>query len=150
MYNCCNDNILDDYVTRRLAEHIRDNLNATNPIPNTIIVNGIRNYDAFNIPIQDYPLLKVSRLRTNHRISDKVISTIAVDFLVALPELDILAGYVKWLDFKTNELLAFVVHELDIHIDKSSRNSDYRITLTELQPVILRILRITFNITEGN
>lgn len=150
MTHNCNDNILDDYTTRRLAEYIRDNLNIANPILNTIIVNSIRNYDAFNIPIQDYPLLKVSRLRTNHRISDKVISTIAVDYLLALPDLDKLAGYVKWIDFKTNELLSFVVHELDIHVDKQSRNSDYRITLTELQPVILRVLRITFNITEGN
>jgi len=145
-----NNNILDDCITRTIGEYIKDNLNVANPIANTIIINSIRNYDAFNVPVQDYPLLKVSRIRSSHITNDRVTSNIALDFCVLLADLEKIAAYTKWIDFRTNELLAYIVHERNIFVHKGSRNSDYRITMVELQPVILRILRITFNIHEGN
>lgn len=141
--------ITDDKVTRVIGEYLRDKLNELNDIPNTILIRSIVNYDKFNVPIIDLPLLKVSRIRSSHLKSDRLISTIAVDYHVIANDLDRVASFTKYLSDNINKYIGYIKEDKNIYVDKSSRNTDYRVTMIELQPVILRLLRITFNITEG-
>lgn len=148
--SCCEQDILEDKILTELVTYIKDELNRNNPIENTTIVKSTRNYDAFNVPIQDFPLLKIYRQRTQYLNNNKRISNLQLQYGLVIPDQEKLLPYLNWVDNQINKALSQTVWRIDIIIDKNNKNCDYRVLMNELGIPIYSFLRFNFNITEGN
>ena len=148
--DCCEQDILEDKVLTKIVTFIKEELNRNNPIDNTIVVKSTRNYDAFNVPIQDFPLLKIYRQRTNYLNNNKRISSIQLQYGLVLPDQERLVPYLNWVDNQINKILSQSIWRIDVFIDKNSKNCDYRVLINELGIPVYSFLRFNFNIVEGN
>lgn len=150
MNNYCEQNILEDKILTKIVTFIKEDLNRNNPIENTIIVKSTRNYDAFNIPVQDFPLLKIYRQRTQYINNNKRLSSLQLQYGLVLPDQEKLVPYLNWVDNQINKILSQSIWRINVFIDKNNKSCDYRVLLNELGIPIYSFLRFNFNITEGN
>ncbi len=147
---CCEKDILIDKNLLKIAEYLRDELNRINPIKNTIIVKSIRNYDAFNVPVQDFPLLKVYRQRSSYLPNNKRVSSIQLQYGLVIPDQEMLLPYLNWIDHNINRILSQATYRINIFIQPTSKSCDYRVLLSELGIPVYSFLRFNFTITEGD
>ncbi|GAA6622894.1 hypothetical protein [Scytonema sp. NUACC26] len=141
--------IYNDCTTDCIVKYLKDELNRRNPIPNTLIVNTTRNFDDYNVPTQDYPVLKVYRVRSQYMPSNKRKSTLQLQYGLALPEQYGLLPYLNWVDININKILSFAIHDINIFIEPMSKACEYRTLTTELGIPVYSFLRFSFNTTEG-
>ena len=74
--------INEDYLTGHIANYLKRELNrrANEEGLNVSIINSYRLYDAFNVPVQDFPLIKVFRTSSQYSVSNKRVSSIQVHY----------------------------------------------------------------------
>jgi hypothetical protein len=140
----------------KLAVFLRDYINTkyneareVNPeLPEGTIIRNIRNYDAVNIPLSDFPLLKVYRLRdTFKRASFTTDPTdAAITFSVAYPDLDRLPDLLYWMGRQLNMALHSYAKR-DLHLlpppqDNRDYVVEYLLTANEQMQVVYPFLRI--------
>lgn len=143
--------INEDYLTGHLANYLRDELNRRGyseglTVP---IINSYRLYDAFNVPVQDYPLIKVFRTSSQYTASNKRISSLQIHYGLVMPNLEELLPYLNWVDYNINEVLSFALHDINVFIEPTSKRCEYRTLMNELGIPIYSFLRFSFNVTEG-
>jgi hypothetical protein len=146
----CEQNILIDKNLEYIVKFLKEELNRINPIPNTIIVKSTRCYDAFNVPFQDFPLLKIYRQRSSYMPSNKRISSLQIQYGLVLPDQERLLPYLNWVDHNINRILSQSLWRINTFIVNSSKNCDYRVLLNELGIPVYSFLRFNLSITEGD
>lgn len=146
----CRQDIIEDKILTKIVEYLKDELNRNNPIENTVIVNSTRNYDAFNVPITDFPLLKIYRQRSQYLNNNKRISNLQLQYGLVLPDQEKLMPYLNWIDNQLNLALSQTTWRIDIIIDRNNKSCDYRTLLNELGIPVYSFLRFNFSIIEGN
>ena len=140
----------------KLAVFLRDYINTkynearevNTELPEGTIIRNIRNYDAVNIPLSDFPLLKVYRLRdTFKRASFTTDPTdAAITFSVAYPDLDRLPDLLYWMGRQLNMALHSYAKR-DLHLlpppqDNRDYVVEYLLTANEQMQVVYPFLRI--------
>lgn len=142
--------IINDTTLDIIINYLKNYLNSANPIEySQPIVKSTRNYDAFNIPVQDFPLLKIYRLKSNYRASNLRISQIQLQYGLILPDLEFLLPRLNWIDFKISEALTYSRELINIFIQPGSKSCDYRTLINEIGTPVYSFLRFNFVINEG-
>lgn len=91
------DSPLVDTFCRSLAQFVRDRLNEMYTA--RTIVSTVRDYDDYDVPIHEYPLLKVFRTGGYGTIGDSVnTSRIRLSYLIKWADHPELPGLWHWLD----------------------------------------------------
>ena len=140
----------------KLAVFLRDFINAeynkardNNPnLPEGTIIRNIRNYDAVNVPLSDFPLLKVYRLRDRFARASYVTdpTDAAITFSVAYPDLDRLPDLLYWMGRKLNRgLHSYAKQDLQLlppPQDNRDYTVEYLLTANEQMQVVYPFLRI--------
>lgn len=104
---------LANYLYSFLTEQFDKEKEVSNgEIPqDTIIVRSIRNYDAFNVPLSEFPVLKVYKNRDIYRKGTFFrTSQGAITYSVSYPQLEVLPNLLDWVSYQINAGL--------IHYDK--------------------------------
>jgi hypothetical protein len=105
---------------RYLSLYLKDYLNSEyaqarleNPsLPDALIVRTAKEYDAINIPLSEFPLLKVYRGRDSYRKGTTIKDVSAtLTYSLSYPELDVLPDLLTWVSEKLN--YAFMAFQRD-------------------------------------
>lgn len=139
-----------DRTCTHLAEYLRDWLNAKHP--QELIVKSVRAYDAFNVPYQEYPLLKVYRMSKEGTINrnTKTRSQIAISYILVLPDLEQLTPVLNWVGDQIMDALAAyrIDHEGCSPKIEPSLRIDFRTMLNELTQRVHPFLRVSLSLEE--
>lgn len=148
-------NIYVDEPMHRLAIHIKDWVNTAflKAYPTAEgaiaqgVVNGIRTYDAYNVPFSEYPLLKVFRMFEDGSLDDeKDTVTGIITFGLVHPELEGLQPLLVWVKKQIAKALRCwrIEHRACPPVIASPRyRVEYRTMLNELSLKVHSFLRIT-------
>lgn len=150
----------------KLASFLRDFINreyvkarTLNPeLQEGLIVRNIRNYDAVNVPLSEFPLLKVYRLRDTFKRATETTdpTNAAITFSVAYPDLDKLPDLLYWVGKKINLALhSYSKSNLYLLPPPQDRNGDYTVeyllTANEQLQVVYPFLRVAIQFKDmGN
>lgn len=143
-----------DKVLREIAKHLADGLNYAfiNLCPGEIAVRDVVDYDAVNIDLSRFPLLKVYRQTDSFSESTKGRNTdCVVAYCIAFPDQDKLPGLMQWVSIAINKLLERYVinHEhCQSNVINEARKAEYRIMVNEVATPVYAFLRINFKIIE--
>lgn len=79
-------NLIVDSVTDTIAKHLKKNLNCFAEENYSFkLVNGIRNFNDPNVPVNEYPVLKVWRVEDSfQKDSQRILSTLQVQYGVVI------------------------------------------------------------------
>ena len=125
-----------DTLTTKVAKYITDALNSYLERYNKLYpaekkwdkaVVGYRDYDAFDVPLSDFPLIKVYRVADSFRKGSKKSATILrISYCLAYPQLEELSSLMQWAAKVINEVLLDVENELNLEIVPEGGNrADY-------------------------
>ncbi len=135
-----------DVVVYDLASYLTKYLNES--YPEKIVVRSFREFDDINVPISDFPLLKVYRTLDNYRRGTTYsVSTAVITYSLSFPDVRELPGILKWVADSINYLL--LQYELDTRrclplSNKYGYRAEYRLMSSELTRDVYPYLR--FNI----
>lgn len=145
-----------------LAHFLKDELNGAYAIlrgikpslPEGLVVRSVRNYDAVNIPLSEFPLLKV------YRTSDvffpgttKCRTSGAITYSLSYPQLDALPDLLYWVSKILNySLLKYSrTHKAAVPSNNiTPYRTDYLLTVNEQQQVAYPFLRMGFEFLDTN
>jgi hypothetical protein len=143
--------IFQDETTTKIGMFLMNNLNAANPVPNSLIVASFRIADTPNIPISDYPLLIVKRMNNRPSASNKGRYNIVCDFFVTIPNVDGIPPFVNWLEKRVTEITSVMRMMIDVHIDLGSRSSDFKLNMFDFgNYVVYKCFRYSFQVVDGS
>lgn len=140
---------------RKLACYLRDFINQKykakqikNPeLPEGLIIRNIRNYDAVNVPLSEFPLLKVYRLRDKFKRASETTdpTDAAITYSVAYPDLDKLPDLLYWIGKQVNLGLHSYQRTENNLLPPAQNNRDYTVeyllTANEQLQVVYPFLR---------
>lgn len=149
-FTTCQQDILQDITCNKIAEYLKYKLNAANPLEGLVIVNSTRSYDAFSVPVQDFPLLKVYRNSTQYRPSQVRQSRLTAQYGLILPDQERLLPLLNWVDDQISRALSYIKQDINVFVDQASKSCDYRTLSNELGTPVYSFLRFNFVVTEGN
>jgi hypothetical protein len=141
---------------RKLSEYLRDYINQKykekqekNPsLPSGLIVRNTRNYDAVNVPLSEFPLLKVYRLRDKFKRAGTTTdpTDAAITYSVAYPDLDKLPDLLYWIGKQINLGLHSYQRSNNDLLPPAQDNRDYTVeyllTANEQSQVVFPFLRV--------
>lgn len=141
------DNPLEDQSCKEIAEFLKRHLNEA--YTDRVVVQGTRYYDAFNVPYNEFPLLKVYRLSDQWERNENVRESQGViSYSLVLPDQETLAPIMAWVSRHINELL--IAHRLvcggaspDVMPHQGYR-AEYRVMMNEITNKVHSFLRFTF------
>jgi hypothetical protein len=142
--------LYQDVVCHKIAQYLQTQLNlrAKEEDPNLVVVNGIRSYDAFNVPLHEYPLLKVFRTGDSY-FQAKTLrsSTLIARWCLVMPEQDTLQPLCNWVSWNINELLLDSNLNIcpTIFISDNAKRGEYRTLVNETGQVVYSFLNFYFN-----
>ena len=120
---------------RKLACYLRDYINeqyrkaqeANESLPEGLIVRNVRNYDAVNIPLSEFPVLKVYRLRDRFKRASETTdpTDAAITFSVSYPDLDVLPDLLYWMGRQINLALHSYARREKSLLPPPQDNRDY-------------------------
>ena len=145
----------EDEYCRKLAAFLRDFINekyaeerVSKPaLPQGVIVRNIRNYDAVGVPLSEFPLLKVYRLRDRFKRASETtdFTDAAITYSVAYPDLDKLPDLLYWMGRQINLGLHSYQRRNKSLLPPAQENRDYTIeyllTANEQNQVVFPFLR---------
>lgn len=146
----------EDEYCRKLACFLRDYINekyretqeANTNLPEGLIVRNIRNYDAVNVPLSEFPLLKVYRLRDRFKRASETTdpTDAAITYSVAYPDLDKLPDLLYWVGRQINLGLHSYQRRDKNLLPPAQENRDYTVeyllTANEQLQVVFPFLRV--------
>jgi hypothetical protein len=148
----------------KLARFLRDFVNneyvklrETRPeLKDGLVIRNIRNYDAVNIPLSEFPILKVYRLTDTFKRATETtdFTTGAITYSVVYPDLDKLPDLLYWIGRKLNiGLHSYSRRDLNLQ-PPPQENRDYTVnyllTANEQMQVVYPFLRIQFQFKDLN
>jgi hypothetical protein len=152
---CANpiNNLLIDYPCQTIADYLKEELNRLNPLKEEFtIVKSTRCYDAFNIPLQDFPCLKIYRVSTNYSTPNKRgVASLSGQYGLIMPDQERLLPVLHWID----ENLADAFRQLHYRtntflVPGSLVRTSYRTVVSELGIPVYAFLRFDFSVFTDN
>lgn len=154
--------LLQPSSTKRLAVYLKDFLNtqfqeeikASNGTINSsvIVVRSYRGYDDFNVPLTEFPLLKVYKNRDIFKRNTLFRSSLgAITYSVNYPDLEILPNLLDWVGFQINKgLLNYehAEHDLLPPPNNTGYSCEYLLSFNEMTQQVYPFLR--FNLEFKN
>lgn len=154
------NNPYKDKLTNKIAEYLSNGLNdylsrynKINKILDNkwdIAVIGWKDYDAFDVGLEQFPLLKVFRISDSFTPrTTKSVTTIRITYCLAYPQLEQLASLMQWAGKTINELLLEADKELTI-IDPpgGAYRADYNTFMGQNGQPVYAFLSFTANFIE--
>ena len=135
---------LRDYINERYQELRKEKPD----LPEGLIVRNTRNYDAVNVPLSEFPLLKVYRLRDRFKRGSTTTdpTDAAITFSVAYPDLDRLPDLLYWIGKQINLGLHSYQRSTNHLLPPAQDNRDYTVeyllTANEQLQVVFPFLRV--------
>lgn len=152
---CNNDvtNILVDYPCQTIADFLKEELNRNNPLKEEFtVVKSTRCYDAFNIPLQDFPVLKIFRTSTTYATANKRgVAALSGQYGLVLPDQERLLPVLHWIDEQIADAFRQTHYRINTFLVPGSLvRSNYRTIISELGIPVYSFLRFDFNIFTDN
>jgi len=153
-------NIHIDEPMNRMGQYLMNWLNSeysraypvANGEPQPIIVQSIRDCDAFGVPYDEYPLLKCYRMFEDFSLgSEKDNVTMIITYGLVYPEQQQLTSLLVWVRRQIAEALRVwkVQHAGCTPVLANNRGrAEYRTMLNELTMKVHGFLRITLNVVD--
>lgn len=99
-----------DPICKDIVDFLAHELNLAYTKEN--IVRSVRHYDAYNVPFQSYPLLKVYRLSDTFSIDNSIReSQMGLSYCLLNAELDRLPGITNWVA----ETITYLLRKYSLH-----------------------------------
>lgn len=146
-------NILVDSTCQTVADYLKEELNRLNPLKdNFTIVKSTRCYDAFNIPLQDFPVLKVYRNATTYPTDNqRGIESLSGQYGLIMPDQERLLPLLAWIDKQIADALRQMHFRINIfNTPDALLRSTYRTVISELGIPVYSFLRFDFSIYSDN
>jgi hypothetical protein len=114
------------------------------------IVNGIRDYDTYNVPLTEFPLLKVFRISDTFKPDNaKKVSTIKIEYCLSYPTQENLSSICN----NINKYIHHIINSLETHLNlsimKNDRQSLYKIVSGGNAQTVYCVVEYVFSIIEG-
>lgn len=151
--------LLRPNTTQKIANYLKTFINeqfekeiaaSGNTIPqDTIIIRSVSNYDRINVPLSEFPLLKVYKNRdifkkgTHFRTSQGTIT-----YSVSYPQLDMLPNLLDWVSYQINlGLLNYEMAEQDLLPPPNNEgySADFLLSANEQLNIVHPFLRFNIN-----
>ena len=136
--------LLKDVVSEKIAKYLQKTLNSAHP--GIIIVKSVAAYDKFEVPLSDYPLLKVYRLSDQfyERTELRRTSMVAA-YCLALPDHEQLAGITNVIADEINSALT-KLHTETGYLTQGENRAEYRTLMNEQGIPVYAFLRVYFTV----
>lgn len=96
------ESLKKDWLLEPFAYHLAETLNES--VSDAKVVKSIRLYDAINVPMDQFPLLKVYRLQDMFRPSSShYITPVIVNYNITFPQVELLPGLMAHVSKTLNE-----------------------------------------------
>jgi hypothetical protein len=114
------------------------------------IVNGIRDYDTFNVPLTEFPLLKVFRISDTFKPDNaKKNSTIKIEYCLSYPTQENLSSICNNINKYIHHIINSLESHLNLSIMKTDRQSLYKIVSSGNTQTVYCVVEYVFSIIEG-
>lgn len=140
-----------DNFLLNLGKYIADGINSDyiKRFPQEIAIREIIDYDAINIDISRFPLLKLYRQTDEYLLEDGTRQTKAIiAYCLTYPEQNRLPGLMKYMSKAINIMLDnyYYNHEqCSTNVMLANRSAEYRIMVSEVTNSIYPFLRFNFS-----
>jgi hypothetical protein len=144
------DSPKQDKFLLKLGEYIAEGINPAylEHCPEEIAIRDIVDYDAVNIDVSRFPLLKLYRQTDNHFDSKRSRETKAIiAYCLTFPQQDRLPGLMQYMSKAINIMLdsfAYKHEHCPENVILEDRNAEYRIMVNEATNSIYPFLRFNF------
>lgn len=137
---------LAQYLRDRLNERYQEERDKNTSLPDIIVVKNIRNFDDINIPLSEFPLLKVYRTSESYRPGTLYTTCrAAITYSVTYPDLKTLPDLMYWMSKQIN----FLIHEynksrkqlLPSKIQNQNYSAQYSLMANDLSQAVYPFLR---------
>lgn len=149
----CLDSPKHDEFLLKLGRYIADGINHNyrNYCPNEVAIRDIIDYDAVNVDISRFPLLKLYRQTDNYEQMDVGTTKAIIAYCLTYPEQDRLPGLLKYMSKAINIMLDIYHYnheECPSNVILEKRTAEYRIQVNEVTKAIYPFLRFNFSFRE--
>jgi hypothetical protein len=144
---------LIDYPCQTIADYLKEELNRLNPLKDEFtIVKSTRCYDAFNIPLQDFPCLKIYRISTNYGTQSKRgVASLSGQYGLIMPDQERLLPVLHWIDEQLADAFRQMHYRINTFLVPGSLvRSNYRTLVSELGIPAYSFLRFDFSVFTDN
>lgn len=149
----CLESPQSDRFLLKLGTYIADGINHNyrQHYSDEIAIREIIDYDAVNIDISQFPLLKLYRQTDNYSQEDVGMTKGIIAYCLTYPEQDRLPGLMKYMSKAINLMLDayYLAHEeCQSNVILEERSAEYRIQVNEVTNAIYPFLRFNFSFKE--
>lgn len=142
-----------DPTCDRLAKFLKDWLNQhlKEIAPDQIACRDTICYDAVNLDLSRFPLVKVYRLADNFGDGHpKCETSFVIAYCLTFPSQDQLPGMMNWASWRIAEALSYWKQNSSCppHIQQGGIRSEYRIMANEVGQPVYAFLRVNFTATD--
>lgn len=150
----CLDSPKHDYFLLNLGRYIADGINFSyrQKFPDEIAIREIIDYDAVNLDISRFPLLKLYRQNDNYQKMDVSKSKAIIAYCLTYPEQDRLPGLIKYMSKAINTMLDIYHYSHEScpsNVILEERTAEYRIQVNEVTKAFYPFLRFNFSFDES-
>jgi len=154
---------LADYLREKLNEAHIEFLNTSdeigevapkapqqNPEP---IVRSTRSYDALNVPLSEFPLIKVYRQDDSFRAGTIYFeSSVVITYNAAYPDIERLPGLLHWVSVNVNSILIAYALEfplkMPLDVRQRGNRAEYRLMTNSITNSVYPFLRFTLKLRD--
>lgn len=141
----------EDDVVRKILLILKERLNYYGQKDFKInLVNGIRDFDTYNVPLTEFPLLKVYRVTDIFKPDiAKKISIIKIEYCLSYPNQENLSSVCNNINKYIHHVINSLETQINLSIIKSERQSAYKIVGGSNSQSVFGVVEYVFSIIEG-
>ena len=141
----------EDDIVRKILLILKDRLNYYGQKDFRInLVNGIRDFDTYNVPLTEFPLLKVYRTSDIFKPDTaKKISTIKIEYCLSYPNQENLSSVCNNINKYIHHVINSLESQINLSIIKNDRQSVYKIVGGANSQSVFGVVEYVFSIIEG-
>lgn len=141
----------EDDIVRKILLILKDRLNYYGQKDFKInLVNGIRDFDTYNVPLTEFPLLKVFRISDSFKPDTaKKISTIKIEYCLSYPNQENLSSVCNNINKYIHHIINSLESQINLSIIKNDRLSAYKIVGGANSQSVFGVVEYVFSIIEG-
>ena len=141
----------EDDIVRKILLILKERLNYYGQKDFSInLVNGIRDFDTYNVPLTEFPLLKVFRISDSFKPDTaKKISTIKIEYCLSYPNQENLSSVCNNINRYIHHIINSLESQINLSIIKNDRQSVYKIVGGANSQSVFGVVEYVFSIIEG-
>lgn len=141
----------DDDVVRKILLILKERLNYYGQRDFKInLVNGIRDFDTYNIALTEFPVLKVFRISDTFKADTaKKISTIKIEYCLSYPNQENLSSVCNNINKYIHAVINSLETQINLSIIRGDRQSAYKIVGGANSQSVFGVVEYVFSIIEG-